>query len=227
MTSARAERWWAASGFGWLILGAAGGAMERGWPSGGDPAAVARFIAEHRSAILAQSLLFVLSAGVAIAFLTSLHHVLRRAEGGDGPLSAIALAAGLVWAGITMVAQAIQIGASMPGGELPPVFLSTMSAIFGIANLPLAIMLMATTALSLTSKVFPAWLASLSAAAAAAQLLLFLGTVVTNGPLAPTGWLSYVLYPMFLLWLVPATTLMVRGHHGIAGQGAQVHAQPA
>jgi hypothetical protein len=37
-----------------------------------------------------------------------------------------------------------------------------------------------------------------------------LATVVESGPLASDGWLSFVLYPFFLIWLVPATVIMVR-----------------
>jgi hypothetical protein len=205
------ERRLAASGFAWLMLGAAGGAMERGWPSASDPAAVARFIAENRPAILAQSVFFLLSAGVAILFLGCLRSFLGRAEGGRGGLSSVAFGAGLVWAGISMVAQGVQVGIAMPSsGEVPSALLWTMSSIFGVANLPLGVMLIATTAVTLTTRAFPLWLGTLSAAAAAGQLVLCAGTVIRSGPLAPNGWLTYVLYPLFLVWLVPATILLIR-----------------
>ena len=45
-----------------LVVGAVGGALDRGWPTASDPSAVATFIAIHRTAILAQSMAFVLSA---------------------------------------------------------------------------------------------------------------------------------------------------------------------
>jgi hypothetical protein len=34
--------------------------------------------------------------------------------------------------------------------------------------------------------------------------------VVSTGPLAPDGWLSFALYPVFLVWLIPATIIMIR-----------------
>jgi hypothetical protein len=115
----RGERWGAASGFAALVAGLLGGALERGWPSGSDPHAVARFIAANRPAILAQSMLFVLSTGIYLWFLSSLCTFLRRAEGSAG-------------------------------------------------------------------------------------------TVVRTGPLAPNGWLTYALYPVFALWLLPAAIVMLR-----------------
>jgi hypothetical protein len=42
------------------------------------------------------------------------------------------------------------------------------------------------------------------------RLILRLGTVAHTGPLAPDGWLRYPLCPVLLIWLVPATVVMVR-----------------
>ncbi len=56
----------------------------------------------------------------------------------------------------------------------------------------------------------PPWLGWISIAAAVAQLLLWGGTVVSGGPLALNGWLTYVLYPLFLIWLVPTTVVMIK-----------------
>ena len=47
-------------------------------------------------------------------------------------------------------------------------------------------------------------------AGAAAELVLWCGTVATSGPLAPNGWLTYTLYPALAVWLVPTTILMMR-----------------
>ena len=54
------------------------------------------------------------------------------------------------------------------------------------------------------------WGEAHSVVAALAQLLLWCGTVVSSGPFAPNGWLTYVLYPLFLVWLVPATVVMIK-----------------
>jgi hypothetical protein len=83
-----------------------------------------------------------------------------------------------------------------------------MSAVFTVANLPLAVMLVAVAVLSLRHHAFPLWLGWIATAAAVAQALLWSATVVHSGPLASDGWLSFALYPVFLIWLVPATVIM-------------------
>jgi hypothetical protein len=34
--------------------------------------------------------------------------------------------------------------------------------------------------------------------------------VVETGPLSPTGWVTYAPYPLFAVWLVATTVVMVR-----------------
>lgn len=211
MTDARWERLGAASGFAALVAGAVGGALERGWPDGNDPVAVARFIAENRTAILAQSMAFMLSSAIYLWYLGTLRGFLARAEGGSGRLSTVAFGAGVAWVVLSMVAQAFQVGQTMSAGSgVQPALMWTMAAAFAIANLPCAVMLAAVAVVSLRHAAFPTWLGVISAVAAAAQLLLWCSVVVDSGPLAPNGWLTYVLYPLFLVWLVPTTVVMIR-----------------
>jgi hypothetical protein len=194
-----------------LVLGGVGGALERGWPSANDPDAVARFIAANKPAILGQSMAFVLSAGIYMWFFASLRAFLARAEGEIGRLSALVFGAGLVWTGLQMAAQAFQVGAAMaPLGTLQPPILWMMAAMFSISNLPLAIALLATALVTFRTKVFPGWLGMIAVAAAVAQVVLWMGTVVRSGPLAPNGWLTYALYPIVALWLLPTTIVMIR-----------------
>ena len=42
-----------------------------------------------------------------------------------------------------------------------------------------------------------------------------MGTVLDSGPLATGGWLSALLYPVFLLWLAPAAVVMGRRVEGV------------
>jgi hypothetical protein len=211
MNEAKWERWGAASGLASLAVGAAGGALERGWPSASDPAAVAAFIADKRAEILAQSMLFVLSAALFLWFLGSLRGFLARAEGEPAPLSTVVFGTGAVWVGLSMVAQAFQVGQAMdPNAGVQPTLLWTMAAMFSIANLPLAVMLLAVAVVSLRNRAFPRWLGWLSVVAASAQTVLWLGAVGREGPLAPNGWLIYVLYPLFAVWLVPTAIVMLK-----------------
>jgi hypothetical protein len=203
MQADRWERYGAASGFAMVVLGAAATVFERA------PVTAADFAA-NRTALVTQSMLFLAGAAVSVWFLGSLRSHLVRSEGGQGWVSSVAFGAGLAWATLNMVAQAFQVGvANDAKGEAPTALIKTMSAMFTIANLPLAVMLVAVAVVSLRYHAFPAWLGWLGVLVAAAQTLLWLSTAVQSGPLASDSWLSFVLYPVFLIWLVPATVIMV------------------
>jgi hypothetical protein len=123
MNETRWERWGAASGLGAIVTGAA--------------------------ALRAQALLFVLGAGFFLWFLGSLRSFLARAEGGTGRLSAVAMGAGVASTVMTLAALAFQLGlASAAGYAGQPALVGTMDALFVIANLPLAVMLIAVAVLT-------------------------------------------------------------------------------
>jgi hypothetical protein len=208
----RTERRSAATGLASLVLGGLGGALEKGWPNADETSAVTAFIEAHRFAILAQSMLMMASGAAFVWFLGTLRLVLLRAEGREGRVTAIAFAMGVTWAALGFVAQALQVGQAMarPAVAVAPM-LWAMSATFGIANLPLTLMLVAFAALSFRHHAFPTWLAWISVAAAIAQLLLWFSVAIRTGPLAPNGWLTYSLYPLFAVWLIPTSVLMMRG----------------
>jgi hypothetical protein len=105
-----------------------------------------------------------------------------RAEGA-GRLSAVAFGAGVASTVITVVALAFQIGLAMAsGGQVQPALVGTMGVLFTVANVPLAVMLIAVAVVSFRNKAFPAWL----------------------------GWLAADLpYPLYVVWLAAATTVMV------------------
>lgn len=216
-----AERWAAASGFGALAFGAAAVALERPWPGAGDPAAFPAFIAGNRDAILAQSLLFLISAGFFMWFLGSLRDFLLPAEQGTGRLATVAFGAGMVGYGLNVVGQAPQITLTLPSqagmqAGSAAVLTDLGYVMITIANIPIAVMFLAIAVVSLRTRVFPTWLGWLAVVAAGAALLLSFAVVDPSGPLAPQGWLSYALYPAAIIWLVPAATVMIRRGRPVA-----------
>jgi len=212
MNQTRWEQWQAASGFAALALGGAAMAFERGplTPDQSREAVIAHLTTDG-SAMLIQAMLFLAGGAVYLWFIGSLRTFLTRAEGDTGQLSAVAFGAGVTWIGVNVVAQAFAAGLAMaPTAGAPPALISTMNAIFTIAALPLGVMLIAVAVVSLRHRAFPAWIGWLAAVAALSQFVLWYTTIVHTGPLAADGWLSYALYPVFLVWLVPAIIVMIR-----------------
>ena len=212
MDETRWERWGAASGFGAILTGAAAMIFERGSLSASD--SVAKIVAHYRSnhdALRAQALLFVIGAGFFLWFAGSLRSFLARAEGGSGRLSMVAYGGGVASTVVTLVALAFQVGlASAARDAGQPALVGTMDALFVIAILPLAVMLIAVAVVTFRTGAFPAWLGWLSVVAALAQLVPVLGIALNGGPLAADGWLSaYLPYPLYALWLAGTAIVTV------------------
>jgi hypothetical protein len=215
MNETRWQKWAAASGFVALAFGAAAVALERPWPSTSDPAGFPAFLADNRGAILAQSMLFLISAGLFMWFLGSLRSFLIEAEGATGRLSTLAFAAGMIGYGLNVVGQAPQITLTLPSAAgMEPASAAVLTGLgwvmLIVANIPLAVMFFAVAVVSLRTRVFPVWLGWLAVVAGTAAVLLSFAVVDPSGPLAPQGWASYLLYPASIVWLVPAATVMVR-----------------
>lgn len=209
------NRWGAATGYLALALGIAAAGFERGAPPANAPVerALAYFL-KFRTQLLAQSLLFVLSAGVLLWFIGSLRSFLSKAEQGTGRLSSVAFGAGILWVGLQLVLQSTQAALAMGANPELPAALAGMMGDLGyalsvIAYVPMGIMLAAVAVVSWRFNAFPAWLAWLSAVAAAANLLMSAGIVAQGGPLVPGGVLTYALYLLQAVWQVATPTVML------------------
>jgi hypothetical protein len=216
MNEPTTRRWAAASGFVGLALGAAAVAFERPWPSTSAPDAFPAFLADARGAILAQSMLFVLSAAFFIVWVAALRGFMTAVEGGTGVISATASGAGLLGYGLSIVGQGPQITLTLPAqSQIQPEMAAVLTdlgyAMITVANVPIAVMFAAIAVLTLRTGGFPRWLGWLALVASATELLLSMELVDPTGPLAPQGWLSYLLYVVPIAWLIPATVVMVRG----------------
>jgi hypothetical protein len=118
MSEHSVERWNAASGYLVIALGIAGAAFERGSPPFTAPIEeVVAFWSTYQRELIAQSVMFVLSAGAYLWFFGSLRSVLMRAERGTGTLSTIAFGAGLVSAGLQMILQCVQVALAVGASE--------------------------------------------------------------------------------------------------------------
>ena len=211
------ERWHAASGYLVIVLGIAGAAFERGSPPFTAPIQeVITFWSTYQRELLAQSMMFVLSAGTYLWFFGTLRSVLMRAEGGTGTLSTIAFGAGIVSASLQLILQCFQVALAVAAsgaleGGVVALYSSLGWALSVIAYVPMGVMLAAVAAVSLAHHAFPRWLAWFSLTASLAHFVMTLGLVVKSGPLVPGLATTYALYAIALLWLIATTTVMVFG----------------
>lgn len=206
-------RWAAATGLASIVCAAGAEVFERGAIRGtATPAQITAYYTDNRQALQLQGLLFVLSSGFALWFFPTLTHYLARAEGGRGRVAGIALAGAITSIALTFIAVTAQIGlatASRYSGQ--PALLATVNALFVVAGMPSAVMFSAVAVVLWRTRAFPTWMAWLSVAAAATQLVPVFGVVTDDGPLASGGWASAVLpYPLYVVWVICAAVLLMR-----------------
>jgi hypothetical protein len=82
MDTTRWERWAPATGLAALAVGAAAVALERPWPDTLEPAGFPAFLADNRAAVVTQSLLFLVSAGLFIVVPGHAHRGLPTPKSG-------------------------------------------------------------------------------------------------------------------------------------------------
>lgn len=209
------ERWGAATGYLVFILGIAAAAFERGAPPmNASFEETFTFIQSYHYELRMQSLLFVLSAGLYLWFFGTLRSYLLRYEGASGRLANVAFGAGVVWVGLQMVFQSIQVALAVgsqgnPEPALVGVLAGIAYALSLVAYVPMAVMLAAIAAVALRTSAFPSWLVWLAAATALLNLVMAFGIVVDSGPLVPGAMLTYVLYALMAVWQVAVTTVLV------------------
>lgn len=82
-------------------------------------------------------------------------------------------------------------------------------ALTTIAYVPLVVMFAAVRMIAFRARAFPAWLGWPSAVAGAGYLMMSLGVVVDGGPLVPGAELTYVVLPIYVVWLIAITVVMI------------------
>lgn len=207
------EQWGAATGFGAVLSFALATVFSRPWPLESGPGFVT-FLAERRSTLMLQSLALTAAMGFFLWFLSVLRGFIAREEGATARSGTLVFGAGLLWVGLTLIGQAPQLVLTLPSQQhLDPAHARVLADLcfvtLAMANVPLVVMLLALTLISLRTHVFPTWLAGFSALAALVAVSVFLLSVYALGAVAPQGWLTIALTPALALWLLPTTIVMI------------------
>ena len=135
-----------------------------------------------------------------IPFLGYLFAVLRRAEGGDGWLSATALGAGLVALAVKLASFAPFVAAREAGTQIEGALIAMNNASFMLTLAPLGVMVAATSALIIRTGALPVWLGWAGAVTACALLV---NSAFLNAEFGPA-------FILFLLWTVLTSAIMTR-----------------
>jgi hypothetical protein len=198
-------------------------------PHGGSypyTAEVINEMARDREGILFKNLLGTLSFFFFLFFLGSLYNTLRKAEGGTGWLSLLALGGGLVLTAVhsleTVVSYAVAWHVASEGNVAVVTALRDIEDLVAYYSaVPLAVMLVAASIVVYRTQVLPRWIAWLGFMAGVVWLVGAAGVLdPQNGPLTAVGFGGgIVLY--VLLW-IPATSIALMRQPDVAEQLSKV-----
>lgn len=207
------EQWEAATGIGAALCFGAASGFSRAWPlESGE--GFAAFLEQAHGALTRQALFITLATGFMLWFLATLRDFVAREEGATARSGTLIFGAGLLWCGLTLLAQAPQLVLTLPSQRhLDPgharVLADLCFATLLMANGPLVVMLGALTLISVRTRLFPTWLAAFSGLGAAVGVAVFFLALNAVGAVAPQGWLTIALTPALALWLLPTSIVMV------------------
>lgn len=202
-----------------LVAGGAALAFERASSDvlTAAPEELADWAARYETELLTQSLFFVLSTGFVVLAWSGLRARVR------GPAATLMFGAALVYAGMSLSAQAVQVAMARSAADgisadVVAALAELMTVLLLVANLPL---LIAVGAVAVAGGVpgdvaghrgsaVPVWFARLSAAVALVHVLPLLGIVATQGVMSTEGVVGYLAYPALVGWLVGLAVVLLR-----------------
>jgi hypothetical protein len=193
------------SGVAFAVLGI-GGTMiaARGEPDFvGPPEEWVQYYTRHDGDIMAGGMVFLLAVFALLWFLGSVRRLLRDAEGGDGRVSSIGFAGGVVGAAMLLGSAATTMVAALrvdDQGTISADLAATMgdlsSILFGLAApLALGVLVAASAVVGFRHAALPAWLAWTSSALAVLMVIPFI------------AWAAIAVFP---LWAVTMSVLIYR-----------------
>lgn len=182
-------------------------------PSPDEPVqAIAGYLGENRSALLAGDVLIALAAAGFLWFLGVLRGHLAAA-GEDGLSSAAALG-GAVGTAIIAAGAAVQAGLVLntteASGELVRFGFDSYNALITIAGAALAVAVGAAALAGARGASLPAWAVRTGAVTAVLQLATLPGLVVEGGFFAAGGPMALVAFLAIAAWFAAVSAMLVR-----------------
>jgi len=223
MSDRLVQRFGAASGIVYVVLGIVAGSIKDAGEASTPPAqAFAQAAADHTTSTIGSSLT-LLAFLAFLCFLSYLYGVLRRAEGEYGWLAAAAFGGGVMSEAIKLASGApIFAAIHRASAGLEPQIAQTLQDIndasFFLSFFPLAVLLGAAAIVAIRYGALPRWLGWMAAVLAVALLG---GAIVGAFYWVEEAGLPFML---FLLWVLVTSIVLVRR---VGQPGSAVSSAPA
>ena len=205
MDDKKFEKWGLLAGIEFVVLILVGGLIGGTPPKVTDSTAeITKYFTDSQDALKVGNFLGGLSIIALLWFLGSLFGRLRKAEGGTGRVSSIALTGGVATAAVAAVAYGINaFGVLHP--RFSEVSFKISTILFAYLGFTAAAFVLGASIVMLRTKLLPAWVAGLGAVSA--LLWVVGGAQVSSGRDVFAG-IGFAAFLVWSLWIVVVSVLL-------------------